>query len=318
VRLPAARRVAWVAEQSRRGGMGPGRVHSVFARVANLAWRGGTMLSLAGSEVPLAPNGVQVTLTPGITMLALGLAPGQPAWWQADRIDLPGAGLTLGLSGATVWDARFAPAGGLTAARLARGVRELRRVVLDAAPEAPLTALLGPAAPGPPGSPLVSRLRGPLHDLVLGAVLGEPGRVAAAAREIAGLGPGLTPSGDDVLIGFLAGLVPGGLAVGLAAGHRHVVTALVGAAGPRMSVLGRVWLHHAARGEVAEPLHRLLGAMLGPSPAALAPAAAPLLALGATSGPDLAVGLLAGLDALARALDARSRTASWRVVGARR
>jgi len=100
--------------------------------------------------------------------------------------------------------------------------------------------------------------------------------------ELAGWGPGLTPLGDDLLGGWLAG------------------QALLGARAPLRCVpdprettgLSRTLLRHARRGEVAEPLHALLaGGQIGP-----------LLAWGATSGRGWLIGLAAAVQALGVAL----------------
>jgi hypothetical protein len=115
------------------------------------------------------------------------------------------------------------------------------------------------------------------------------GDLPAAVGALAGLGPGLTPSGDDVL---------GGLLVVLAvAGHdaRQLRTAVDGA--PTHAV-SRAFLTWAARGQAVEPVHRLLGALAGSDAAAVRHHQEAVLALGHTSGADLLLGLRLGLGAL--------------------
>ena len=77
-----------------------------------------------------------------------------------------------------------------------------------------------------------------------------------------------------------------------------VQDALVRGAAPGASPLGRAWIAHAARGEVAEPLARFLTALLGGPPEALAGSTRGVLGLGASSGTDWMVGALSGVDAL--------------------
>jgi len=76
-----------------------------------------------------------------------------------------------------------------------------------------------------------------------------------SAREdlesLAGRGPGLTPAGDDVLAGYLAGLV-------LFWGMRDRAAAVAGRAQKITTGLSATLLDHAARGELPEPAHAYL------------------------------------------------------------
>jgi hypothetical protein len=68
---------------------------------------------------------------------------------------------------------------------------------------------------------------------------------------LAGWGEGLTPAGDDLLAGYVAGLV-------LLHGDQRRAARLVKAAIPRTTALSATLLRHAAVGEVPEPVHALL------------------------------------------------------------
>ncbi len=122
------------------------------------------------------------------------------------------------------------------------------------------------------------------HLPALAAALGSAGADAAAER-LVGLGPGLTPAGDDVLAGALAAL------------HLLGGPPLRVRAAGRTTTLSAALLACAARGEVlaqAATLLRALGGDGAPAPAALA-----LARVGHTSGRDLAAGLLLGATASA-------------------
>jgi hypothetical protein len=91
--------------------------------------------------------------------------------------------------------------------------------------------------------------------------------------ELPGRGPGLTPLGDDILIGYLAAAAlagAGGTALALAARY-----------GRRTTALSRTLLRLAARGCLPEPAHDLL---VDGNPG-------PLLRFGASSGRGIALGL---------------------------
>ena len=116
---------------------------------------------------------------------------------------------------------------------------------------------------------------------------------AAAARPLVGMGPGLTPSGDDALAGMEAALH--------ALGHPAAgfLAAALDDVAERTTAVSATLLGHAARGEFAERTHRLLAELLGSDDAALPGAVERAAAWGATSGVDGLVGVLAGLDAAA-------------------
>jgi hypothetical protein len=131
---------------------------------------------------------------------------------------------------------------------------------------------------------------------------GDPTTAADVAARVAGLGPGLTPSGDDLLAGALA-MHAWAEAAGLIAGGGPLRLAIWEAAAPRTTRLGSQLLGAAVTGEVATPLAALLTSLfrrVGTFP----PDLAPLLAVGETSGADL----LAGVRLAGRALRSRART----------
>ena len=125
--------------------------------------------------------------------------------------------------------------------------------------------------------------------------------VEEATRGLAGLGPGLTPAGDDVLAGFAA--VMALLSARISAdgtSRSHVAEVIAAVARPRTTVLSGVLLEYAARGEVAEQLGEMLLALALPAgeSEAVLQAADKLLDFGGTSGGDTLLGVLFGLRAL--------------------
>jgi len=91
---------------------------------------------------------------------------------------------------------------------------------------------------------------------------------------LAGRGDGLTPAGDDLLVGYAAGLV-------LFHGRRDRATAIAEAAAPRTTLLSATLLRHAAVGELPEPAHAFLE---GGDPQ-------PMLRFGHSSGRAMLMGL---------------------------
>jgi hypothetical protein len=235
---------------------GRGRVVAVYRRAAYLQVPGG-LVALTTADVWRGPLHVRSPVAPD------RLAPG-------DVVDVVGgchvrvgrAGV-VDLAGASVWRGALPDLAGLDPS------------AIDVFAAAPPPALLADER-------FAGRLGVALHRL-------RQGDLAGVARAIGGLGPGLTPAGDDTLAGILlVTRARGGEAAedGLVAVAQSVATTSV----------ARALLEWAARGQTVEPAHDLLAAIAaGDGPAAAVHLSA-LVRLGHTSGADLAYGLHLGLD----------------------
>ncbi|HEY3247241.1 MAG TPA: DUF2877 domain-containing protein [bacterium] len=121
----------------------------------------------------------------------------------------------------------------------------------------------------------------------------SPGEVASAATGLAGLGGGLTPSGDDVLVGALVALaaLPGGRSDSLRSAIRE------GAAG-RTTRISEAYLQAAARGEGSEAWQDLLLALASATADDVIRTGRRVMAFGETSGADMLAGFLLAMPAL--------------------
>lgn len=119
-----------------------------------------------------------------------------------------------------------------------------------------------------------------------------------AAQRMIGFGPGLTPAGDDLLCGLMAGLTLLG----------HPQAARVGAgvlslAPGRTTDLSLALLRHATLGQVDSELGSVIQALAGAGPLRIA--LERLLAVGHTSGIALGLGLNAAVDLTSRSTRSR-------------
>jgi Protein of unknown function (DUF2877) len=115
----------------------------------------------------------------------------------------------------------------------------------------------------------------------LGAL--RAGDLAAGATELGGLGPGLTPAGDDALAAVLLHLRwadPAGEAT-----LRSVASSV------RTGVVAAAFLACAARGQALAPAHDLLGAAANSEEGRALAAARELSGVGESSGADFCLGL---------------------------
>ena len=249
-----------------------GRVHSVFAHAVNLEL-GQDMWTV------VAPGGCDGAFTVRLSGVVvpgdLGLRIHDPVYVRSGHVR----------AGATVIDARTAvrwmpQSYDVDLDGLGERVAELEAAARDVAWEGSWT----------------------LAGAVAGALASaRPADLDEAVRRALGRGPGLTPAGDDVLVGILAVLTAppvAALRVSVAARLRAALAPAL----PATTQISRALLSQASHGRVSRPVWELVSAVLsGRAPSA--PARADVLSLGATSGGDTCAGLAAACRLLSRSLE---------------
>jgi hypothetical protein len=286
---PAA--AAWLADAA------PARVLNVFERACNLIGPDGAVLALVTTERGLGPFAVLVESDDHAPFR--GLSADSPVQNLPAEHALSVGKLHIEYGGARAWEAR--PDWAVVANHYCGTHTSLPQLAEIAAETGPAGSLLDLYRPTRDGTALARALldvaRPGAEALAGGLAAGDDVRVARGARSLAGLGGGLTPAGDDFIVGVLlaawAGLYgPGAERRGAAAAE---------AAAPRTTTLSAAYLRAAARGECLAPWHDLFAAQrLGE--AATRAAVAALVAIGHTSGADA----LAGFVAVHHALDGPS------------
>lgn len=116
----------------------------------------------------------------------------------------------------------------------------------------------------------------------------------AGAAQLAGLGPGLTPAGDDFLLGVLYGLWASRPADAAARLAREITQE----ASARTTKLSAAWLKAAGAGEAGEAWHQLWRAAIEHDDRQILATCRRIMATGETSGADALTGLVAVLNLL--------------------
>lgn len=134
------------------------------------------------------------------------------------------------------------------------------------------------------------------------------GGILHTARSLLGKGLGVTPEGDDVLIGALAAT----RLLAEAAKRERVVALIAGVSMPiadlaaaRTNPISAALIRMALRGQIVEPAGDLLQALTGRGDVAASHLS--LIRLGHTSGPALAVGIVVGAAGFVRQELSRQR-----------
>lgn len=255
--------------------MGPpqrGLVHSAFSSAANLLFPPHFMLSLnyfpstnaadsifSQPNLPLMPNGLLLGAQPGAD-----LRTGTPVLLGAGRLVLEALACSLDCSQCERWNPQIERPPTLDIGLLRTNARWLALFCQQHRPAA--------ANPAP--------------DFQAGE------SILSLAARLCGRGPGLTPSGDDFLAGWLAA---GWLLYGPQPAFLANCRQITEIASQRTNILSQCWLAHAASGAVAYPIQQLLAALPTSDHERLEQTASSVLALGATSGHDLLQGILAAI-----------------------
>lgn len=256
---------ARVVERLRSAPRLAGRVHSVFERALNLQWHDGRLLTLQGPGPLRAPFAASLAWLPG----AASPGPGRPVWRRDDMLVLDGVVLDP---------------------RRAIGV-DVTMPEAGARPHAALASLPAPstAAPG-----LLSGIgRAARFRLAEGVRARDPVALIEGALGLVGLGEGLTPAGDDCLVGTLAVLHR--FARSWLSAHPEIPAAVGRAAARATTAVAYEFVAHALTGRFAETLIDLLTAG---SADEVSGAVGRVLESGATSGADTLAGVRLALAAL--------------------
>jgi len=124
------------------------------------------------------------------------------------------------------------------------------------------------------------------------AILQNSGQLETAAGQLAGLGGGLTPAGDDYLVGVMALL--------WLAGRAEESKRIAAAAAPKTTALSAAFLTAAGAGQFVEPWHGLAQALVAANTPAITQATGQITEFGATSGRDALAGFATTLLNLAQ------------------
>ena len=238
-----------------------GRVHSVFSNALNILWNDKRLLALH------APGELRAPFAAIVGRVPHQICPGTPVRRAGGSLRV--GGVELAADDPVVVETRMPPGDLCTAPWLER---------MPAQGMAPSLSL--------PEAREAQRV------LAAGIRRRDGGLFVSGASKLIGLGEGLTPAGDDCLVGVLAVLfrfAPAWIS------HSEVAVRLAGQAENGTTMVGREFLLHALQGSFSEPVLRLLTAASRPEEHA---ARAALLAFGATSGADTFAGTALALEAL--------------------
>ncbi|RMF89120.1 MAG: DUF2877 domain-containing protein [Nitrospinota bacterium] len=256
-----------------------GQVHSCYARIINVRTPAGRLLSLQEDGYLQSP--LSLILDYDIEALTATLSP------------LPDRPVTLYLrhTGAEEWNGHLDPLPSLPARIWSQIADALTSWILTHVPERGLAPLLRTQEDCRVALPPLCRRVSPLLTPLLQSREGSTDSLLHLAHNLIGLGPGLTPSGDDLLLGLLAVLQ--------ISGRREMLfpapaqQAFLHRVKTQTTDLSAEFLRCALEGNFAEPLAFFIRSLIPGDPSWPSRAKA-LAAVGHSSGVDTLVGIVTG------------------------
>lgn len=268
-------------------------IHSVFDSAVNLRlFHEDRLVTVLLSEHYELPQGIRIARK---DVPLRSLAVGHRAATRGGILRFHSSPLTIDLRGARVWKCRvphlnldmsahFAKQGWSTAWLLLNKGQRLYHTEIIA------ENLLGRNT----GSIVSKRVSVSVAQLVAAAEEFDVQTAIQAAQNMIGLGPGVTPSGDDILIGFLAGLWS------LASENQELLSFIRSFGNALLQLtaqtsgISRTYLHHATQGQFSSSLSNLAEAIARGRDVDRTLQIA--MRVGHSSGMDSVTGLLIGLS----------------------
>jgi len=258
-----------------------GRVLAAFERSLYIETDEGQLVAILAEG--LGRGAFALTVAGSPTFAAT--PPGEAARTEDQTLHL--GDLRIDLASSAPWDPTLPPLEGSPQA----GMRFLEGHLRAHAPEDGLARAVFEAVASPE-SPLLTQGRAALTHLRDALAQGDAAGVTGAVGQIAGLGPGLTPSGDDLSAGMLLALHLWPESAG-PLGAKIVAALILGTAAPRTGRISRAYLWAARQGHAADAWHDLVRALPDTAESVTA-AAGRILQTGETSGADMLAGFLFG------------------------
>jgi hypothetical protein len=261
-----------------------GVVHSVFQNALNLASTE-NLYTLVTDQFDNGPNTLVVEVH---DFQAMGIDVGDDAAAADDKLYIGGKVVVI-LTGAAEWR---------TPAAVSRcDDEELQDRLAVARAYVERVGTRAGMVSDPRGS-LVHRVTAEMlrcaSDLLVDALKRQDLRAALTqAGQLIGLGPGLTPSGDDFLMGLLAALA---IARPLPSTMQQFCSAVVPMSKAATNAISHAAIRAAAEGEVRECVSRLIFRLCDGNRVEFHSALDDVLGIGSSSGTDIAWGVIRGLE----------------------
>jgi len=288
-----------------KGGLG--RVLAVYSRAVYLETEAGGMAVLVREDVGNGPGFALISDWP--LFLKTGIEPGISCRMGEGGIELCGGAVSITIAGAQEWDARLTIRDARPLGQLKPCIDRVAEMAARGRDRAGLgmyfsriDEFIGEERTAGDKMPL------PAIDLKLRALARaianrDSGKIKEAAKGVIGLGEGLTPACDDMLVG-MCGFLRAADSESPRKSPAHILLAAIGEAiearADKTTPVSRHFLRAAASGGFTEVARDVLEAIFAADMKTLERTVERLLEYGASSGSDLIFGIVLAYRGLAK------------------
>jgi hypothetical protein len=288
------------------------KIHSQFENATNLEVEDGFIFSLLPDRIPLNPRSMIFPEREWAVYRHHLPSAGEEVLLKQKRLEIPARGIDVRFGSAKPWNPLpYLPGRPLGMSDIRRNLGKLERTlctdVFHGIQKRPFEERLHElfeaieyrALSEDSRKIFRNRISKASEELFSHIGNGEFVKALNAIDKLIGLGPGLTPSGDDLLTGVMAAGAFYSLAFpAISLEIRSLNSQIAASAFKRTTVFGQVMLSDASRGEVVQSLGELLQTLLcsRKEDGSLFRKVRRVMAIGESSGKDILAGVILGME----------------------
>jgi len=279
-----------------------GEVHSVFERTFNILL-GEELVGVARRDVARSPINLITDIQPNESMSSLGIGKGMQV--KVDDRLLIDEVLEISLKDATIWRPRNRVDGHPNFEHVKKNLKILEKFVANNGRREGLGQLLSHIDEIAIGKISSTSNFNEIAKIVLPSLMNlfkaikseSVDEIKKISGNLIGLGPGLSPSADDALMGLMISLWWSTNSLSGDIGRVKKINEAIISHASKTTLLSQQLLRHAAIGETNEVVEILLDGIFMGEPEDIGVGAQRVLNIGETSGIDMMAGILLGLRA---------------------
>jgi hypothetical protein len=254
-----------------------GEVYSVFSKALNIKTKENELISIVAAEKLNGPNRTLIELPANEDFISLGIKEGMRVIGDEQEIRIDRGRLSISLEKAERWLPGIKREGGIPGSRIKDNLLSLKKSLLIERKKDRIS----------------QELESRTQELIKTIKKKDLSKVSKNVKGLIGFGEGLTPSGDDFLVGLIASLHFLG-----DSRFEHFLKKIkeaVELGKERTTFISRKFLEYACQGRFPETVLNLIEAILFGDKEEVKEANKRCLDFGATSGRDTLLGVVKGL-----------------------
>jgi hypothetical protein len=278
---------------------GIGKIHSVFEHVINIILLD-HLISIVGTNVGMGPLNIVINI-PDDLDFTLILKKGDPISLDED-INVGDSLIIISMEGVQLWE----PSVNLKERILSNNtildnIEILRETALASDKHGGFGELIGSAKTNEfeiskenKFGPIAKYAAPHILSLLEAISLERYDDILQSSNKIVGLGPGLTPSGDDMLIGMMVAMFYISENKEISLDVKQINNEIISGITGRTTLISEEFLREAAMGRVNEPIAILMDNILSADKKEIVESVANVLSIGSSSGVDTIFGIILG------------------------